>query len=86
LQHALLGVFDSQIAGGKRYDLATVGRRRANATYFESHGTDQHTGLIWGMDLTPLMHDHDRDPLAHVTELLRRFEAEVSERVRRLGG
>jgi len=38
LQAALLGVFDSQIAGGKRYDLASMGRRRANATYFESHG------------------------------------------------
>ena len=35
LQFALLGVFDSQIAGGKRYDLASMGRRRANATYFE---------------------------------------------------
>ena len=40
LQAALLGVFDSQIAGGKRYDLASMGRRRANATYFESHGVD----------------------------------------------
>jgi len=38
LQFALLGVFESQIAGGKRYDLALMGRRRANATYFESHG------------------------------------------------
>jgi LmbE family N-acetylglucosaminyl deacetylase len=33
LQAALLGVFDSQICGGKRYDLASMGRRRANATY-----------------------------------------------------
>ena len=41
LQAALVGVFDSQIAGGKRYDLATLGRRRANATYFQSHGVDQ---------------------------------------------
>lgn len=84
LQSALMGVFDSQIAGGKRYDLATAGRRRAHATYFESHGTDQHSGLILGMDLTPLM--HDGDPLRHVTELVRRFEAEVSARVRRLSG
>lgn len=28
LAAALLGVFDSQICGGKRYDLATLGRRR----------------------------------------------------------
>jgi LmbE family N-acetylglucosaminyl deacetylase len=84
LQNALMGVFDSQIAGGKRYDLATAGRRKAHATYFESHGTDQHTALIWGMDLTPLM--HEGDPLAHVASLMRRFEEEVSARVRRLGG
>ena len=84
LQNALMGVFDSQIAGGKRYDLATAGRRKAHATYFESHGTDQHTALIWGMDLTPLM--HEGDPGAHVATLMRRFEDEVSARVRRLSG
>ena len=33
LQAALMGVFDSQICGGKRYDLATMGRRRAHATH-----------------------------------------------------
>ncbi len=84
LQNALMGVFDSQIAGGKRYDLATAGRRKAHATYFESHGTDQHTALIWGMDLTSLM--TESDPAAHVAALIRRFEDEVLARVRRLGG
>ena len=82
LQHALMGVFDSQIAGGKRYDLATAGRRRAHATYSESHGTDRHSALAWGMDLTPLM--HAGDPEAHVAELLRRFESDVAARIRRL--
>ena len=53
LQLALLGVFDSQIAGGKRYDLASMGRRRANATYFESHGVDSAVGVSYGMDMTP---------------------------------
>ena len=52
---SLLGVFDSQVCGGKRYDLATMGRRRANATYLASHGVDESTSLIFGMDLTPLM-------------------------------
>ena len=62
LQYALLGVFDSQIVGGKRYDLASMGRRRANATYFESHAVDNTTGLSYGMDMTPLMNDR-RDAL-----------------------
>src|SRR5690554_2194635 len=37
LAASLVEVFDSQIVGGKRYDLATMGRRLANATYSESH-------------------------------------------------
>lgn len=83
LQSALLGVFDSQIAGGKRYDLATAGRRRAHATYSESHGTDRHSALNWGMDLTALM--HEGDPGAHVAGLIRGFQDDVAARVRRLG-
>ncbi len=82
LHAALMGVFDSQIAGGKRYDLASAGRRRANATYFESHGADRHTSLIWGMDLTPLL--HGADPARLVTDYIARFEREVSERLARL--
>jgi LmbE family N-acetylglucosaminyl deacetylase len=81
LHAALMGVFDSQIAGGKRYDLATAGRRRAHATYFESHGTDEHTGLIWGMDLTPLL--AGADPAALVKDYVARFESEIVERIGR---
>lgn len=57
LQAALNGVFDSQISGGKRYDLAVMGRRLANATFHESHATDKETGLIFALDLTPLAAD-----------------------------
>ena len=82
LHAALMGVFDSQIAGGKRYDLATAGRRRAHATYFESHGTDQHTSLIWGMDLTPLL--DGASPAELVQSYIARFESEVTGRIGRL--
>lgn len=82
LHAALMGVFDSQIAGGKRYDLATAGRRRAHATYFESHGTDEHSALTWGMDLTPLL--DGADPAALVKDYISRFEAEVAGRIARL--
>ena len=80
LQAALLGVFDSQICGGKRYDLATLGRRRAHATYHASHGVDEATGLTFAMDLTPLVTDTDKDPLDLVREHLSRFEEEVFAR------
>ncbi len=77
LQAALLGVFDSQISGGKRYDLATMGRRRAHATYHESHGTDVTTGLNFAMDLTPLIEDPTMDMLAYVQGFIDRFAGEV---------
>jgi LmbE family N-acetylglucosaminyl deacetylase len=85
LQAALMGVFDSQIAGGKRYDLATAGRRKAHATYSESHGTDQHSAVIWGMDLSPLL-EEGADLAALVLAHIRRFEADVAERLSKLGG
>jgi LmbE family N-acetylglucosaminyl deacetylase len=85
LQAALLGVFDSQIAGGIRYDLASMGRRRANATYFESHGVDLTLGLSYGMDLTPLIVDSTKDINAFVQEYIRHFADEVTSRLKRVG-
>lgn len=85
LQAALLGVFDSQIAGGKRYDLASLGRRRANATYFASHGVDATLGLSYGMDLTPLITQPDQDVASFVQEFIERFAQDVASRLRRVG-
>ncbi len=81
LQAALLGVFDSQICGGKRYDLATQGRRQANATYFESHGVDQARSLAYAMDLTPLVADAERDVAGYVLEQIERFQDDVEKTV-----
>ena len=81
LQAALLGVFDSQICGGKRYDLASMGRRRANATYFESHGVDVTLGMSYAMDLTPLVTDPAKDVSAFVQEFIDRFAKDVGERL-----
>lgn len=84
LQLALLGVFDSQIAGGKRYDLASMGRRRANATYFESHGVDVTNGLSYAMDMTPLIRESNLDPADFVQEFIQRFAQDVDSRIRRV--
>ena len=85
LQAALLGVFDSQICGGKRYDLASMGRRRANATYFESHDVDLTLGLSYAMDLSPLIEYPGKDIAAFIQEYIQHFTEEVSNRLRRLG-
>jgi LmbE family N-acetylglucosaminyl deacetylase len=77
LAAALNGLFDSQIAGGKRYDLATTGRRAANATFFESHATDEANQLIFGMNLSPLVQDESRDIMDYVCDSIERFKLEV---------
>ncbi|MGE5597865.1 MAG: PIG-L deacetylase family protein [Bacteroidota bacterium] len=85
LAAALLGVFDSQICGGKRYDLAVMGRRRANATFYASHGVDEAVGLTFAMDLTPLLADPDLSVREFTLGRLERFAREVEDRLRRLG-
>lgn len=86
LAAALNGVFDSQIAGGKRYDLATLGRRSANATFFDSHATDHSTQMIFGIDLTPLVVDDSLDIVAHVLGFIDRFHDDVRRKLQqRLG-
>ena len=78
LQTALLGVFDSQISGGKRYDLATVGRRVTNATFFASHATDSATGLSYAMDLTPLITDTNQNIQDYIQAQIDRFAQDVN--------
>ncbi len=77
IARALSGVFDSQITGGKRYELAAEGRRVANATFSESHACDTYTGLNYAMDLTPLVKDKTLDAAEYVAGYIRRFEEEV---------
>jgi hypothetical protein len=84
LAMSLVGVFDSQVCGGKRYDLATMGRRRANATYLASHGVDESTSLIFGVDLTPLIEDEQLKAGEYIEGFINRFAKEVSSRMAKL--
>ena len=77
LQSALLGIFDSQISGGKRYDLASIGRRLANATYFASHNVDNTTGLSYAMDLTPLIENPNLDIQKYIKAFINHFSQDV---------
>ncbi|MCU0753390.1 MAG: PIG-L family deacetylase, partial [Akkermansiaceae bacterium] len=81
LAAALNGVFDSQIAGGKRYDLATLGRRAANATFFDSHSTDAAAQIVFGLDLTPLVVDESLDIAGYVCGFIDRFKADVCRKL-----
>lgn len=84
LAAALVGVFDSQICGGKRYDKATEGRRLANATYADSHSTDLAQSLIYAMDLTPLITDDTLDIATYVTEYIDAFAGDVRRKLKEL--
>ncbi len=81
---ALVSIFDSQICGGKRYDIATMGRRRANATYYESHGLDVSTAMIYAMDLTPLITNPELDIVEYTLQYVERFKEDIKNRLKML--
>ncbi len=78
LMRCLSAVFDSQIVGGKRYDLAAEGRRLANATFSASHACDTYSALNYAMDLTPLM-DEKTDIVSFIAGYIDRFKASVAQ-------
>lgn len=85
--HAALGqqlaeVFESQIDGAKRYDVAARGRRVANATFHGIRSVDDAEEVIVAMDLTPLVHNDDLDPVDYVVSSVDRFRAAVEGALR----
>lgn len=81
LARRLIEVFASQIDGGKQYDEATLGRRKANATYLESHGVDQSDAITYAMDLTPLIQNDALTLETHVSEFIDSFHRDVLARL-----
>ena len=84
LAASLVEVFDSQIVGGKRYDLATMGRRLANATFSESHFVDKTDAVSLAMDLTPLIEDDSLDIKTYVLAYIERFKKDVEDRIEKM--
>jgi LmbE family N-acetylglucosaminyl deacetylase len=80
---SLVGLFDSQISGGKRYDLATMARRRANATFYASHGVDVSTYVIYAIDLTPVITD-SFDIVEYTLQFIERFKNDVVQRLKKM--
>jgi LmbE family N-acetylglucosaminyl deacetylase len=84
LSRALMAAHDSQIAGGKRYDLASEGRRRANATYREPRAPDAAALVEQAMDMTPLLRDDGLDIRDFALGLVAQFSAGVAARLAKL--
>jgi LmbE family N-acetylglucosaminyl deacetylase len=85
LAEKLVAVFESQIAGGKRYDRAALGRRAANATFHTSHATDKVDAISWAMDLTPLVQDEMLSPLDFALKHVDRLRSDVATRLKQMG-
>jgi LmbE family N-acetylglucosaminyl deacetylase len=81
LAAALVGVFDSQIAGGKRYDLAMEARRVAHATFASPRAVDGARGLALAIDLTAAARADGPSLSAVVDGLLARFGAATRARL-----
>ena len=86
LMRALMGLYDSQIAGGKGYDLANVGRRQANATYSDAYHPDDMSLAELSMDLLPLLQEEGLTPEAYFARLNSHFAQDVTERLRQQEG
>ena len=84
LAAALNAAFKSQIAGGKRYDLAVEGRRLAHATFSESHAVDTCRSMALAVDLTPLLADDALTLETFSREVLDAFRTEVTSLQSRL--
>jgi len=81
---ALISVFDSQIAGGKRYDLATQGRQRSNATYRASHDIDKANGVLYAMDMTELIKDDTISVVEFINKHIDKLKNDVNNRIEKI--
>ena len=84
LSASLLGAYDSQVGGGKRYDLAAAGRRLAHATFSNASTVDTARALIYAMDLTPLIVDDSLSVSAHLASHIEHMTCETVDRIERL--
>ncbi len=80
LAASLNGIFDSQITGGKRYDLAVEGRRMANATFFDSHNVDDANRVQYAIDLSELISE-ETDLKDFMQEKLDQFNKEIFDQM-----
>lgn len=77
LQKKILDVFESQIAGGKAYTKASIGRRYQNATYYQSHSVDSFKMVSYAIDLLPLIKDKKLTVLQYALSFIDDLKNEI---------
>ncbi|MDR0751112.1 MAG: PIG-L family deacetylase [Christensenellaceae bacterium] len=74
---SLLNIFESQIAGGKRYDLAAKGRWVANAVYAYPRSVDEYKVASYAMDLSVLIKNSDIKPKEFILSKIEDFKNSI---------
>lgn len=82
---SLLRCFRSQVEGGKRYDLAAAGRRRAQATFADAYSPDQAPEVVLALDLLPLLESGAPSLAQFVSSLIDEFRQQATDRIKRIG-
>ncbi|MCU0268368.1 MAG: PIG-L family deacetylase [Acidimicrobiales bacterium] len=82
LGRELAGAHESQLAV-TAYDRAEAGRRRANAVFSDPHQPQKAAAAAVAMDLSPLVHNPDIDPVEFVVAAVDRFRRDVQGGLRR---
>jgi len=80
---SLLRCFASQVDGGKRYDLAAQGRRRAQATFGDAYTPDQSDEVVLALDLKPLLQP-EASLSNFVSSLTEEFRAQAIARTQKV--
>lgn len=84
LMASLLACYQSQLGGGRRYDLGAAGRSVAHATFSDPRGTTTPGALGYAMDLTPLISEDALDVTLYVSGHIERLRRETVGRIERL--
>lgn len=79
----LIHCFTSQVGGGKNYVDSTLGRRRANATFHQSHDVDSREDIAFAMDLTPLCNDDSMDVKEYVLAFVESFASDIKGKLKK---
>ena len=85
LSCSFMGLYDSQISGGKSYHQASFGRRAANATYADAYAPDKAKLLELAMDLKPLLDNPQLAPADYLSKLIDEFKKEALASLRASG-
>lgn len=78
LQRALLGVFDTQMARGKFFDEASIGKRKYNATFESALSEDRSLGLTYAIELKKTL-EPTETLQSFITNVINEFSLQVKK-------